>query len=181
MAQYYFDVYTVNSSTTYSNRRASTSPPSSGSSSSTARIYRSSYSWSSSQGFFGTGSSLSLADGGTMWQVGNTSVSFIEVLNFDGTLYHYRIEQMELCDSSTTHSPGNFIETIIGDENEYPSYGVSGNRFYIRRDPLVTFPDLKLRVGGQLRTGENGWCRINNQLREIDKMWVRINGELKEL
>lgn len=85
--------------------------------------------------------------------------------------------------STTTYSRGTLVQSnIIAEEGTYPTNGRHTDGYwYVRGAVVITFPELKIRINGALKTSEKGWVRINGQLKEIDKMWTKINGSLKEV
>lgn len=76
---------------------------------------------------------------------------------------------------------GIFMGRITAEEGTYPDDGRSGDYWYVAIGPAWTPPDLRLRVGGALKTYSNGWVKVGGQLREINKMWTKVNGVLKEV
>ena len=81
--------------------------------------------------------------------------------------------------ATATIAKGNFIETVIAEDGEYPDNGIQGSFWYIKKG--LAFPELKMKIDGQLKTSENGWVKIGGQLKEIDKMWTKVDGQLKEV
>lgn len=71
-------------------------------------------------------------------------------------------------------------ENIVAEDGIYPNNGKhSDGYWYVKGD--LAFPEIKMRINGQLKTSENGWVKANGQLREIETMWVRVNGAIKEV
>ena len=71
-------------------------------------------------------------------------------------------------------------ENIIAENGTYPTNGRHSDGYWYVRGGLA-FPEFKMRIGGVLKTSENGWVKINGQLREIDTIWTKINGALREV
>lgn len=74
---------------------------------------------------------------------------------------------------------GDYIETVIAENGEYPDDGVYNGYWYIKKG--LAFPEFKIKVNGELKTSKNGWVKINGQLKQIDKIWTKINGVLREV
>lgn len=81
--------------------------------------------------------------------------------------------------SATSYGRGDFIETIIAEQGEFPANGFADGYWYVLGKRA--FPELKIRQDGQLKTSADGWVRIDGQLRQIQQMWARVNGQLKEI
>lgn len=92
----------------------------------------------------------------------------------------YVIEKYEkTCQYSTRKVRYRLLETIEAEEGTYPDNGIQGNYWYVKKG--LTFPELKMKVDGQLKTSENGWVKVDEQLKTIDKMWTKVDGQLKEV
>lgn len=90
----------------------------------------------------------------------------------------YVIEKYErTCQYSTRKVRNLLLETIEAEEGTYPDNGIQGDYWYIKKG--LAFPELKMKVDGQLKTSENGWAKIDNQLKAIDKIWIKVDGQLK--
>lgn len=73
----------------------------------------------------------------------------------------------------------DLIETIVAEEGVYPINGVYNNYWYVRGQ--LVFPELIMKIDGQLKTSENGWVKVDGALREIDTITAKVNGILKEV
>lgn len=74
---------------------------------------------------------------------------------------------------------GALVETIVAEDGIYPNDGISGDYWYVKKG--LAFPELKIKIDGQLKISENGWVKVDNQLKTIDKIWTEVDGQLKEV
>ena len=185
MARYYYDVHvalynkfapTVRKgfSYTFSARPISGGP-------SAKYDYFPSVSFSSSVGWQGTGDKITKYFGdypiiGRYVIHNKEALKILPEVSDVGTNEYHDVEY-----NGVSNVQGNYIETIIAEDGEYPSNGYhsSTGLWYVRGD--LVFPEIKMRINGQLKTSENGWVKINGQLREIDTIWTKINGALREV
>lgn len=79
--------------------------------------------------------------------------------------------------ADATIAKGSFIETVIAEDGTYPADGIQDGYWYVKKG--LAFPELKMKIDGQLKTSENGWVKIDGQLKNIDKIWVKVDGVLK--
>lgn len=82
--------------------------------------------------------------------------------------------------ATATIAKGSFIEIVIAEDGTYPNNGAyTDGYWYIKKG--LAFPELKMKIDGQLKASENGWVKVDNQLKTIDKMWTKVDGQLKEV
>lgn len=43
-----------------------------------------------------------------------------------------------------------------------------------------TFPELSVKVGGQVKQGIDGWVKVGGELKRIVQIWTKVGGQLKE-
>lgn len=77
------------------------------------------------------------------------------------------------------YGKNNLLETFVAEDGEYPDDGQMGDYWYVKKK--IVFPELKVKVDGEIKTGEMGWVKIDGQLKEIDKIWIKVDGVLKEI
>lgn len=112
---------------------------------------------------------------GTVIQIGTPGINNSYVLDLTG-LYSPKFNNRTIYNHIDKI---NLVDTIIAEEGAYPINGVYNNFWYVRTQ--LVFPELEIKINGQLKKSENGWVKINGVLREIDTITIKENGILKEV
>lgn len=189
MARYYYDKYT--SITEYYNYRNPDEE----------WIYRGnptwngksyeyvSYGFSSDRGFYNTGSKVMVGDlsTGDYFYSASPDGRSISRFRIERIWYHsngfIEVETREYnkkCEYSTRYLRGDYIETIVGEDGQYPINGRDEDGYwYVRKERV--FPALGLKINGNLKTAEMGWVKVNGTVREIDRIYTKINGVIREV
>lgn len=82
----------------------------------------------------------------------------------------YRIETVE--------KQGSFIETIVADENAYPTNGTKDGKWYIRREKIA---EIKAKFNNEALT-KAYYKDSQNVVRKLSKAYFKdINGNIKRL
>ena len=82
----------------------------------------------------------------------------------------YRIETVE--------KQGNFIETIVAEENAYPTNGTKDGKWYIRREKVA---EIKAKFNNETLT-KAYYKDSQNVIRKLSKAYFKdINGNIKRL
>lgn len=193
MAKYYYDRYTV--SPTYSRSISGTLelelPFLRYDSLDSNYQYSSSYTFNTSTGRFSYAGSIIVMNkgsypGGTGKIAGyyyrESLTRMIEVVNYvfqgsDNTRY---FRSKRLTRSVTGYTRGSYVDTILAEDGTYPDNGRVGTSYwYIKRDKA--FPELKVKINGQIKTSDEGWVKVNGVLRPIEQIWTKIGGKLREV
>ena len=107
--------------------------------------------------------------------VGTTTGSYSYKTNnaSDGTYWWVR------GNSSTYYYRGTYVDEIVAEDGAYPSNNVSGSYWYVK--DRKAFPELTVKVGGALKTSDDGWVKVGGTLKQIEQIWVKVNGTIKEV
>lgn len=70
------------------------------------------------------------------------------------------------------------IDEIIAEEGTYPDNGIDGDYWYIKTRKV--FPDLHIKVNGELRSVQSAWVKVGGVLKEVKDIYVKKDGQLKK-
>lgn len=189
MARYYYDKYT--SITEYYNYR---NPDSSwkywGNPTWGGNSYEyTDYDFSNDKGFHGKWNKVKVGDlnqGDVFYTIGsnNTSISryiIDEIWYHSGGYIEVKTRAYgKECEYSIRYLRGDYIETIVGEDGQYPINGRDEDGYwYVRKERV--FPALGLKINSNLKTAEMGWVKVNGTVREIDRIYTKINGVIREV
>lgn len=94
----------------------------------------------------------------------------------------YRVEtEVFYAERDSYYVKGDYIDTITAEYGTYPDDGEQDGYWWEAIGPAWTAPDLKVKVGGALKTYKDGWVKVDGALKRINKMWAKINGVLREI
>lgn len=74
--------------------------------------------------------------------------------------------------------PTVLIEETIAEEGTYPDNGIQGDYWYIKT--RKAFPDLHIKVNGELRKVQSAWVKVGGVLKEVKDIYVKKDGQLKK-
>lgn len=120
------------------------------------------YIWPGDRTYYNSGSPVSIYTG----EQAQGGMSF---------LYHRGKTKNDII--STLH-PTVLIEEIIAEEGTYPDNGIDGDYWYIKTRKV--FPDLHIKVNGELRKVQSAWVKVGVVLKEVKDIYVKKDGQLKK-
>ena len=114
--------------------------------------------------------------------LGGSAKDIRDVLKWEKTNHLGRFEGRLLPKVSKTdllsgyRTSGELIETIVADENEFPTNGIQGDYWYIRGEKA--FPNIKIKGVG---TVESMKIKTPSGIREVENVYILLNGQKVEL
>lgn len=137
----------------------------------------SSYSWSSTRGFYGTGDVLYYVWGYNTRKLNWYIIYPTVIAQWQGESHSEDAfyDKRQVCDSTNINVRGTFIETIVAQEGIYPDNGQhNDNYWYIKGERA--FPNLYVNINGAWKKSKDGTVIINGTIRNVVDAWCNING-----